>query len=295
MVTVRSPASSANLGSGYDTLAIALERPADVVTAERTDTTSIEVEGPEAEGVPESVEANTAGAVARALDVEAAIRIHKGIPPGSGLGSSGASAAGAAVALDRLYDLGLTMDALVEVASQGEAVVAGSPHADNVAAAISGGFTVVTDAGITALPTAVPVVVCVPDLTVSTRRAREVVPGSIATEDHVDAIGRVGTVVIGMCRSDPAVVGRGLAESALTAQRKSLIPAYETVVEWSRRAGATGVAVSGAGPSILAVCEAGDRSDVGKAMVEGFATAEIEAVAIETAIGDGTTVLDRAD
>lgn len=287
METVRAPATCANLGSGYDTLGLALSRPMDTISVTRAGTTTIELAGPEAAGVPVDPEANTAGAVAQTLGVEAEIHLEKRVPPGSGLGSSGASAAGAAVALDRLYDLGLTRTELVRAAAAGETVAAGSPHADNVAAAICGGLAVVSADRVASLPTSIPVVVCLPEVTVRTARARAVVPDEIDTGEHVTALGRVATVILGVCRSDPALVGAGMEASALTAPRRDLVPGFTDVVAAADAAGASGVCMSGAGPSLLAVCDAADRSAVGEAMVDAFASVDVDATAIETAVGAG--------
>ncbi|MFB6122890.1 MAG: homoserine kinase, partial [Haloferacaceae archaeon] len=103
MITVRAPATSANLGSGFDVFGVALDRPADVVRVEKADRTTIEVTGYGAEYIPEDPAGNTVGAVADALDAPAHIHIDKGVRPSSGLGSSAASAAAAAVALNELY------------------------------------------------------------------------------------------------------------------------------------------------------------------------------------------------
>src|SRR6056297_1152593 len=151
MVTVRAPATSANLGSGFDVFGLALDRPADVVHVEKADETRISVEGTGSKYVPEDPRENTVGAVADALDAPAAITIDKGVRPSSGLGSSAASAAGAAVALDALYGLDTDPERLVRIAAEGEAVVSGAAHADNVAPAILGGFTIVTPSGIRSL------------------------------------------------------------------------------------------------------------------------------------------------
>ncbi|ESS04671.1 MAG: homoserine kinase, partial [uncultured archaeon A07HR67] len=167
MVTVRAPATSANLGSGFDVFGAALSRPADVVTVERADRTTIEVTGVGAQYIPEDPDGNTVGAVVDALDAPAHIHIDKGVRPASGLGSSAASAAGAAVALNRLYDRGLSREELVPIAAEGEAVVSGVAHSDNVAPSILGGFTVTTADGTHSVDARVPLVVCLPDVAVS--------------------------------------------------------------------------------------------------------------------------------
>ena len=136
MVTVRAPATSANLGSGFDVFGVALDRPADLVTVTKADRTTIDVTGAGSKFIPEDPDSNTVGAVAEALDAPAHIEINKGVRPASGLGSSAASAAAAAVALNALYDRGYSRKELVPVAAEGEAVVSGDAHDDNVAPSI---------------------------------------------------------------------------------------------------------------------------------------------------------------
>lgn len=291
MVTARAPASSANLGSGYDTFGVALNRPADTVTVERASETTIEVTGAGAQFIPEDPEGNTVGAVAKALDAPAHIAIDKGVRPASGLGSSASSAAAAAVALNELYDRGYTREELVHVAAKGEAVVSGTAHADNVAPSLLGGFTIIRGDDVTRIDANLPLVACLPEVAVSTRDAREVVPESLSMTDHVETVGNAATLTAGMCRSDATLVGAGMDDPIVTPARAKLITGYETVSEAAMEAGATGVTVSGAGPSLLAVCYPGERRAVAGAMVEAFSDAGVGARAYQTEIGTGATIL----
>ena len=293
MVTVRAPATSANLGSGFDVFGAALTRPADVVTVEKAAETTIEVTGVGAQYIPEDPKKNTVGAVVEALDAPARIHIDKGVRPASGLGSSAASAAGAAVALNRLYDRGLSRSELVPIAAEGEAVVSGVAHSDNVAPSILGGFTVTTTAGTHSVDASIPLVVCLPDVAVSTRDARRVVPETASMNDLVETVGNAATLAIGMCDSDPDLVGAGMADPVVTPERARLITGYDEVRSAAFDAGAAGVTVSGAGPAILADCHAGDRRAVAAAMLDAFSGAGIDARAYQTRIGQGSTVLDE--
>jgi len=293
MVTVRAPATSANLGSGFDVFGAALTRPADVVTVEKAAETTIEVTGVGAQYIPEDPEKNTVGAVVEALDAPARIHIDKGVRPASGLGSSAASAAGAAVALNRLYDRGLSRSELVPVAAEGEAVVSGVAHSDNVAPSILGGFTVTTSEATHAVDAAVPLVVCLPDVAVSTRDARRVVPESAPMADLVETVGNAATLAVGMCRSDPALVGAGMSDPVVTPERARLITGYDEVRAAAFDAGAAGVTVSGAGPAIIAVCREDRRRGVAAAMLDAFSETGIDARAYQTRIGKGSTVLEE--
>ncbi|WP_049969706.1 homoserine kinase [Haladaptatus cibarius] len=291
MVTVRAPATSANLGSGFDVFGLALERPADVVRVERAEETTIEVTGVGQQYIPENPAKNTAGVVAEELDAPAHIEIDKGVRPSSGLGSSAASAAAAAVALNELYDCGCTPTELVRVAAEGEAAVSGEAHADNVAPAILGGFTIVTDEDVTQVDASIPVVACLPEIVVSTRDARQVVPQSVEIDELVGTVGDAATLTAGMFRDDPELVGKGLRNNSLTGARESLIKGFDAVRESALSAGATGVAVSGAGPSVLAVCREGGQSSVASAMLDAFLDADVEARAYPTSVGSGATIL----
>ncbi len=292
MLTVRAPATSANLGSGFDVFGVALSRPADVVRVEKADRTSISVTGAGSKYIPEDPEKNTVGAVAEALDAPAFIRIDKGIRPASGLGSSAASAAAAAVALNELYDRGKSRDELVPIAAKGEAVVSGDAHDDNVAPAILGGFTIATDSGVTCVDADIPLVACLPDIVVSTRDARQVVPDGATLDQYVETVGNAATLTTGMHRDDPDLVGEGMYDSVVTPARAELIDGYAAVREAAFEAGATGVTISGAGPAVLAACHEGSRREVGVAMIDAFNEAGVEAQVYTTKIGDGAEIFE---
>ncbi|MEF8776260.1 MAG: homoserine kinase [Haloarculaceae archaeon] len=289
MVTVRAPATSANLGSGFDVFGVALDRPADVVTVEAAEQTTIEVTGAGSQYIPEDPEKNTVGAVAEALEAPAHIEIDKGIRPASGLGSSAASAAAAAVALNDLYDRGKHREELVPIAAEGEAVVSGDAHDDNVAPAILGGFTIATDTGVRTVDADVPLVACLPDIVVSTRDARDVVPEGAKVTQLVETVGNAATLTSGMHRDDPEMVGQGMYDSVVTPARAKLIDGYDDVREAAFDAGATGVTISGAGPTVIAACREGARRQVGLAMLEAFEAAGVDARVYQTRIGDGAT------
>ncbi|CAI50353.1 homoserine kinase [Natronomonas pharaonis DSM 2160] len=287
MITVRAPATSANLGSGFDVFGAALERPADILRIEKANRTTIRVTGVGSKYIPEDPEKNTVGAVAEALDAPAHIEIDKGVRPASGLGSSAASAAAAAVGLNELYDRGLSREELVPIAAEGEAVVSGAAHADNVAPSIMGGFTVAREDGVTQVDASIPLVACLPEIVVSTRDARGVVPEAAPMEAVVDVVGNAATLAVGMARDDPALVGRGMEDSIVTPERAELINGYETVRSAAENAGATGVTISGAGPTVIAACHRGDRTAIASAMLDAFSEAGVEARAYKTEIGRG--------
>ena len=292
MVTVRAPATSANLGSGFDVFGVALTRPADIVRVEKADRTTIDVTGAGSQYIPEDPDKNTVGAVAEALDAPAHIEIDKGVRPASGLGSSAASAAGAAVALNELYGRGYSREELVPVAAEGEAVVSGDAHDDNVAPAIMGGFTIATDDGVTCVDADVPLVACLPDIVVSTRDARRVVPEHAAVSQLVETVGNAATLTAGMHRDDPELVGQGMYDSVVTPARADLIDGYDAVRDAAFDAGATGVTISGAGPTVIAACHEYDQQSVAVAMLDAFDERGVDAQVYQTQIGRGTEILE---
>jgi homoserine kinase len=292
MLTVRAPATSANLGSGFDVFGVALSHPADVVRVEKADAVSIEVTGAGSQFIPEDPDKNTVGAVAEALEAPARIKIDKGIRPASGLGSSAASAAAAAVALNELYDRGYSREELVPIAAKGEAVVSGDAHDDNVAPAILGGFTIATADGVRTVDAEVPLVACLPDIVVSTRDARNVVPDGAKVSQLVETVGNAATLTTGMHRDDPDLVGAGMFDSVVTPARAKLIEGYDDVREAAFEAGATGVTISGAGPAVLAACHEDDRCRIGSAMLDAFDAHDVAARVHQTRIGDGAEIFE---
>ncbi len=292
MVTVRAPATSANLGSGFDVFGAALEQPADVVRVEKADRTTIDITGVGSQYIPEDPDKNTVGAVAEALDAPAHIEIDKGVRPASGLGSSAASAAAAAVGLNELYDRGQTREDLVPIAAEGEAVVSGAAHADNVAPSIMGGFTIARPDGVTAVDASIPLVTCLPEIVVSTRDARQVVPETASMEEIVEVVGNASTLAVGMARDDPQLVGRGMNDAIVTPARAELITGYEAVRTAAFNAGAAGVTISGAGPAVIAACRERDRRSIASAMLDAFADADVEARAYQTRIGSGAKLFE---
>ena len=287
MVIVRAPATVANLGSGFDVFGIALSHPADLIHVQLAEETTIKVTGSGSQYIPVHPKKNTAGVVAEALDAPANITINKGIRPASGLGSSAASAAGTAVALNALYDKGLSKEELVWIAAKGEKAASGEAHADNVAPAILGGFTIVSQDRITHVDAHLEIVVCLPEISISTRNAREVLPKSLDLGSHVYTVGSAATLTAGMLKNNPELVGHGLADSVVTPARAKLITGYESVQVAAIEAGAVGVTVGGSGPTVLAIPKKGQSRAVASAMVGAFFSQGIQSRAYQTRIGGG--------
>ncbi len=285
-IRVKAPCSSANLGSGFDVFGLALEAFYDTLTVELTNKgIGIEVTGLGAKEVPIDVDKNTAGIVAKILvaDRGVGVKLHleKGIPSKMGLGSSGAAAAACAVALNDLLNLRLTKNEIVKVSAMGEVAAAGTEHADNVAASVLGGFTMVqtwNDNLVTVRldpPRNMKVALALPYIKTpenKTAKARSVLPTSVFFEDAVDNARNAASLIAGFHFGDVEMIGRGMTDLIVEPARKHLIPGFDAVKKAAFKAGAAGVAISGAGPAIIAIVDSAKFSaaNVASAMKEAF-------------------------
>jgi homoserine kinase len=256
-VTVTVPASTANLGAGFDCLALALGLRNTVELYETKQGLEVDVEGEDAERVA----LDTTNLIVRSAERLFAhagrrpegLRVHavNDIPIGSGMGSSSSAIVGGLAAANALVDARLSRDELLRLAHEMEG------HPDNVAAALFGGLTMVSASGDELLvkPLAVPamkVVIVLPHVALSTAQAREALPASVPLTDAVFNIGRALFTVQALTQGDYELLRWAIADRLHQPYRKKLIPGYEAVVVEARKAGAVAVALSGAGPSLVA-------------------------------------------
>ncbi len=242
------PASSANLGPGYDVLAAALAVHLEL-EVEETGAFSVEAKGL---GVP----LDRSNLCVRAFESlrpadGIAFRIRSGIPLAAGLGSSAAAIVAGLLAADHLYELAQEPEDILVRAAEMEG------HPDNVAAALYGGFVVCasTDGAVTATrldpPQGVEAVVVIPNEQVPTEEARRAIPESVPVADAVANISAATELVLGIQRSDLTLIGRGLADRLHQPHRAHLYPRSMEIVEEAPRMGAIGATISGAGPTVL--------------------------------------------
>lgn len=291
-IKVRVPATSANLGAGFDVFGIALGSPADIIEVQKSEKIEIEVRGVGREHIPTDPRRNTAGIVASILEKPVKITIHRYIPLSSGMGSSAAPAAGVAVALNRMYDLGLSREELVRLASQGEKAASGVQHADNVAPAICGGFVIVhKDRVISLMPDNIGIVAVHPGIIVSTRTARALLPKKMWLGDVSFNTGSAASMVVGMMKSDIRLIGESMENRMIEQVRSRLIRGYSQVRKSALDAGAAGVTISGSGPTMLAVCRMDEREKVAKAMTKAFEDNHVRSEAFITTIGKGAEII----
>ena len=290
---VRVPATSANLGAGFDIFGIALEIPYDVIEIKKAEKIEIIVKGKGSEHIPTNPKKNTAGIVASILEKPVKITIHRSIPLSSGLGSSAAPAAGAAFALNEMFSLGLSGEELVRIASQGEKAVAGVAHADNVAPAIFGGFTIVHDNKVISLmPKNIGIVAVHPDIIVSTRRARAILPEKISLKNASFNAGSAASMVVGMIKGDLGLIGKSMENRVIEEKRSHLIRGYELVRTSALGAGASGVTISGSGPTMIAVCRMEEREDIAEVMKRAFKESGVKSEVFITTIGKGAEIVE---
>jgi homoserine kinase len=291
-IRVRASATSANLGAGFDVLGLALDEPYDIIEVEPADRISIRIIGKGSGSIPLEPEKNTAGLVAKAMGRDVLITIHSHIRPASGLGSSAAPAAGTAVAINELFSLGYTREELVPIAAKGEVAAAGVAHADNVGPCIMGGLTIVcgSHAESVEMPD-VSVVAILPDIKVSTKAARELLPACVPVKEMVLNVGKACMLVAGAAAKDPAMIGRSLDDSFNEKYRSPLITGYVDVKAGAMRQGAYGVAISGSGPTMIALGPKDKAIDIEKAMKDAFAVHGVASESYVTRVGEGVKII----
>jgi homoserine kinase len=293
-ITVKASATSANLGAGFDVMGLALESPSDIIEVEKADHISISVRGRGSEGIPVDPAKNTAGLVALAMEKNVKITIRSGIRPGSGLGSSAAPAAGTAVAINKLFSLGYSKEELVWIAARGEVAAAGIMHADNVAPCIMGDLTVVCGQHVEHLEMPpMGVVAILPEIVISTRTARSILPQTVTVHEMVQNVGKTAMLMAGVMKKDPWLIGGALSDTFNERYRSPLITGYDAVRRAALEGGAYGVAISGSGPTMIALCPGEKSFDIATAMRRSFSDAGVNAEAFITSIGKGVRVTRR--
>ncbi len=269
-----APASVANFAVGFDLLGFALEGMGDTVRVTRIEEKTVRVrsieigEGLDRESfveLPKEPEKNTAAMGLlefireQKLEYGFEIEIKKGIPLGSGLGGSAASAAAALLAANAVLDRSLEKSALIKYAITGEAVASGARHGDNVIPSLLGGVLIVASEENTYARVALKgdwhVAVLYPGFRLDTRRAREVLPKTITLKAHTRAQTRLAMVLAGLAENDPEKVRQFLVDEIIEPARASLIPDFYEIKRAALDAGAIGGSISGAGPTVFALTQ----------------------------------------
>jgi len=288
-VTAFAPASVGNVAIGFDILGFSVAALGDRVTVRRTASRGVSITAITgvARDLPLEAAHNTAGQAliamrdALALDCGFEMSIHKGIPLGSGLGGSAASAVGAVVAANALLDAPRPLIELLKFAMQGEAVASGSVHVDNIAPSLYGGL--VLTVGIDQprvkqipVPPGIVAVIIHPHMSLGTREARAMLSQSVALADFVWQTANLAGFISGCYTSDLDLIRASFEDVVIERQRQALIPGFAQVREAAMAAGALGCSISGAGPAMFAWSETGTAGAVCQGMIDAFAARGID-------------------
>jgi homoserine kinase len=260
-IRIKAPATVANLVCGFDILGLCVEEPYDEMEVKLLDEKKIIIQSADGYPLPTDPSLNTAGAplleMLNELDenIGFEVMIYKNIKPGSGVGSSAASAAGAVVAANLLLNNRFSKEDLVRFAMFGEKVASGVKHADNIAPCIYGGITLIRSifpldiVSITAPPLHVSIVH--PQIEVRTSDARQILRKEVLLKDAIRQWGNIAGLVAGFMQKDYELIGRSLEDVIIEPIRSILIPGFDEVKKKSKEAGALGGGISGSGPSIF--------------------------------------------
>jgi len=260
-VKVSAPATVANLVCGFDILGLALKDPQDMMDVSLLDEPIIKIRHADEYDLPVEPAKNVAGAALLALQeaydnkVGFDVLIDKRIKPGSGLGSSAASSAGAVVAANHLLGNVFSREDLVRFAMNGEKVASGVKHADNLAPCIFGGITLIRAIlPLDIIPLSAPmlhVTVVHPQIEVKTSDARQILRKEVQLKNAIMQWGNIAGLVTGLLKNDYDLIGRSLEDVIIEPVRSILIPGFDEVKRNAKEAGALGGGISGSGPSIF--------------------------------------------
>lgn len=304
-ITVLAPATVANVVCGFDCLGFALENPFDEMTLRLTDEKTVKIINHDEYNLPTEPEKNVAGvallAILDAIEEEIGfeIEITKNIMPGSGVGSSSASAVGAVVAANKLLNDRFSRGELTEFALKGEFLASQGRHADNVAPCLYGGFTLVRSVSpLDIVEIEYPklfVTVIHPQIEIKTSEARKILPTEIPLKSAIQAWANVGALIAALSKGDYGLIARSLEDLIVEPVRKSLIPHFDEVKNASLKANALGGGISGSGPSIFMLSETLETANaVEKAMREVYGNTTIEFNTYVSEINsEGVKILDK--
>ena len=287
-IKIFSPATVANVACGFDVLGFCLDNKGDEMIIRKTSTKGIKITHIEGFDLPYEANKNVAGVSALAMyehanpDCGFEIEIYKHIKPGSGIGSSAASAVGSVFGMNELLGKPYNKTQLTYFAMKGEALASKSEHADNLAPAIFGGFTLVKSTfplEILEIPTPSELYATLihPQIEIKTSEAREILPKEVPLKDAISQWANVGSLIHALHTSDYDLIHRSLQDIIVEPFRKQLIPHFDAVKIAALEAGALGCAISGSGPSIFALSKGKETAEnVENAMQSVYAKTEID-------------------
>ena len=277
-IKIFCPATIANLSCGFDVLGLCLETAGDEMIIKNSNVKGVRITKIIGADLPLETERNVAGVAALAMleyvDTEFGfdIEIYKKIKAGSGIGSSAASSAGAVFGINELLGKPFTRKELVLFAMQGEKLASGNAHADNVAPALLGGFTLVRSSNPLDIikiesPSELYATVVHPQIELKTSDARSVLKQNVSLKSAITQWGNVGGLIAGLYTKDYELIGRSLHDEIIEPLRSVLIPGFDLIKQTALENGALGSGISGSGPSIFALSKGKETAEkIGKAM-----------------------------
>ena len=282
------PASVANVSCGFDVLGFCLEPIGDIMHVTKTELPGVTIGSVSGEKLPTDPLKNVASVAVLSLlksfksPYGFRIDIDKKIKPGSGIGSSAASAAGAVFAVNHLLGAPFSRKELIKFAMAGEALASGSKHADNLAPILLGGFTLVRSnksLDVIKLPSPPDLVATIihPKIELKTIHSRAILKKTVPLEKAVQQWGNLGAFVSALYTNDYELLSRSLKDKIIEPFRAMLIPKFEEIKSAAIYAGALGSGISGSGPSIYALSKGMKTAiEVGNAMKTEFKDLNIE-------------------
>ena len=261
-----SPATVANVACGFDVLGLCLDTIGDEMVVRKVDKKGVRITKIEGFKLPFETELNVAGVSALAMyqelqpDCGFEIEIKKNIKPGSGIGSSAASAVGSVYGINALLGSPLNKTQLTQFAIKGEALSCGSEHADNIAPALFGGFTLVKSVNPLEIlqipsPDNLYVTIIHPQIEIKTAISRAILPKNVPLKAAINQWANVGSFIHSLHTSDYPLMQRSLHDVIIEPHRSKLIPHYNEVKQQTLKVGALGTNISGSGPSIFSLCK----------------------------------------
>jgi len=306
VLRIFSPATVANVSCGFDAMAFALETLGDEMVFRKNDSGKVTISKIEGATLSFDPTKNAAGEVARLMlansnaSIGVDIEIYKKYKPGSGLGSSAASSSGAAYAVNLLLGEPYSKTEMVSYAMKGEEVACGSEIADNVAAAIYGGFVLIRSYApldIVSIPTPEQLYATVihPQIEVKTADARAVLPNEISLKTGITQWANVGGLISGLHSGDYELIGRSLVDEVAEPVRKQFIPHFDALKKAIMDSGALGVGISGSGPSVFALSKGKDQAEkVAQTMNNSYKDADVAYQVYVSKIGNnGVRILSE--
>ncbi len=263
-IKIFSPATVANVACGFDVLGFCLDNVGDEMVIRKTSKKGVFITKIEGFDLPYETELNVAGvsalAMYEAIDVDFGfeIEIYKNIKPGSGIGSSAASAVGSVFGMNELLGKPFNKTQLTQFAIKGEALASKCEHADNLAPAIFGGFTLVKSVSPIEIleipsPNELYATIIHPQIEIKTSEARAILPKDVSLQDAIAQWSNFGSLIHGLHTNDYGLIKRSLHDVIIEPHRSKLIHNYHDVKNSALKAGALGTCISGSGPSIFSL------------------------------------------